>query len=641
MPVFHRRRAVLREALPCENPAHDARAARPDAAMTTPPALLEEMRAIGDLLQAGQFRPARERLERVVVEHPNFVEGLRLLAGTRLALGETAAAETLLRHALELDPDWPPTLTTLGELLLSAGRVKEAEPLLRRAATRSPADPRAAWVLARLYTDSDRPAQALEIVAPFCAGARLDAALAAQHAGALAALGRAGEAVALYGERHARAPDDPAVGQALAIALGADGRSGEAGQVAERMLKRGARTAALWLVYARGLLAEGAGSRAEEALRESVRLDPHLVEAHNSLAQQVWVRSGDLQQATASIDAALAKYAEDDALWGAKAAILQGGGDARAAYACLAPRTQRAHASPALLVRAGLAALEFDPGVALELAERALQNAPEGTSARTLLVAAQLGVGAADAALEHCEKLLLAAPDDQYLIALHTTALRLLGDARYAALCDYRSLVLPLLLTPPAPWTDLASFLGDVRSALNRLHDPDGHALLFQSLRRGTETTEDLTRSRDPAIQALFGAFAAPIERYLEHIGRGTDPLRRRNGDGWRFNGSWSVRLRDRGFHMSHVHPRGWISSACYIELPGCMADRRTEEGILSFGQPGIITSPALGPEYAIRPEPGMLVLFPSYCWHGTVPFESPQARLTVAFDSVPAARRG
>ena len=638
MPAFRRRRAVLREALPCENPAHDARAA---PSMITPPALLEEMRAVGALLQAGQFPPARARLERVVAEYPDFVEGLRLLAGTRLALGEAAGAEALLRHALELDPDWPPTLTTLGELLLAAGRTEEAEPLLQRAATRSPADPRAAWVLARLYTDSDRPAQALEIVAPFCAGARLDAALAAQHVGALTALGRAQEAVALYGERHARAPDDPAVGQALALALGADGRAGEAGQVAERMLKRGARTAALWLAYARGLLAEGAGLRAEEALRESVRLDPHLVEAHNTLAQQVWVRSGDLQQATASIDAALARYAEDDALWGAKAAILQGGGDARAAYACLAPRTQRAHAAPALLVRAGLAALEFDPGVALELAERALRSAPDGTSARTLLVAAQLGVGSAAAALEHCEQLLLASPDDQYLIALYTTALRLLGDARYAALCDYRSLVLPLMLNPPAPWADLAAFLADVRTALNRLHDPDGHALLFQSLRRGTETTQDLTRSGDPAIQALFGAFAAPIERYLQHIGRGTDPLRRRNGGGWRFNGSWSVRLRDRGFHTSHVHPRGWISSACYVELPGCMTEGRTDEGILSFGQPGIITSPPLEPEHAVRPEPGMLVLFPSYCWHGTVPFTSPQTRLTVAFDSVPAAPRG
>jgi hypothetical protein len=29
-------------------------------------------------------------------------------------------------------------------------------------------------------------------------------------------------------------------------------------------------------------------------------------------------------------------------------------------------------------------------------------------------------------------------------------------------------------------------------------------------------------------------------------------------------------------------------------------------------------------------------VLFPSYVWHGTVPFAGDQPRLTVAFDAVP-----
>jgi hypothetical protein len=66
------------------------------------------------------------------------------------------------------------------------------------------------------------------------------------------------------------------------------------------------------------------------------------------------------------------------------------------------------------------------------------------------------------------------------------------------------------------------------------------------------------------------------------------------------------------------------------------MSDERSDEGILTFGEPGIATNPALGPEYSVRPEVGMLVLFPSYFWHGTVPFRSSQARLTVAFDAVP-----
>ncbi|HVC31310.1 MAG TPA: putative 2OG-Fe(II) oxygenase, partial [Steroidobacteraceae bacterium] len=384
------------------------------------------------------------------------------------------------------------------------------------------------------------------------------------------------------------------------------------------------------------LMAEGANERAEAALRDGLRLEPRLTEAHNSLARLIWVRTGDLASATEALDEALGRFGNDDALWATKAAILQGAGDARAAFECLAPRAERAQAPPVLLVRAGLSALDFDPARALSLAQRAIRLLPDNTPARNLLAAAQLGVGDAKGALQNCEVLLARTPDDQYLIALQSTALRLMGDARYAQLCDYRNLILPLAIEPPPPWRDLPSFLADLTASLNRLHDPNGHALLFQSLRHGTETTQDLTRSADQAVRALFGAFAAPIARYLDHIGRGTDALRRRNVGRWRFNGSWSVRLRNRGFHMSHVHPRGWISSAFYVELPDVMADARTDEGVLSFGKPGILTTPPLKAEYAVRPTPGMLVLFPSYFWHGTVPFRSPQPRLTVAFDAVP-----
>jgi predicted Zn-dependent protease len=605
--------------------------------VSIPAPVLEAMRAISTQLQAGQLRAAHDRLEKIVADYPGFAEAQRLLAGTKLALGDPAAAEALLRRALELDPSWTPTYTTLGELLLAIGRGGEAEAVLQRAATAARPDPRAALMLARYYNDTGRPSQALAAAAPFCTGGKMDPELATQHAVSLIALGRQAEAISLYGTIAAATPDNPAPAQPLAIALNAAGRHAEAGQVAHRALARGFRTATLCLTYAKSLMAEGSNARAETALRDCLRLEPRLTEAHSSLAQLVWIRTGDLAQATEALDQALRTFANDDALWATKAAILQGAGDARGAYECLRPQAERAQAPPVLLVRAGLSALDFDSAKALSLAERAMRALPDNSSARSLLAAAQLGVGDARAALHNCEALLAQAPDDQYLIALQTTALRLLGDERYAQMCDYRNLILPLPIEPPAPWSDLAGFLADLVASLNRLHDPNGHALLFQSLRHGTETTQDLTRSTDKAIRGLFEAFAAPIRRYLEHIGRGTDALRRRNAGNWRFNGSWSVRLRNRGFHMSHVHPRGWISSAFYVELPEVMAEARTDEGVLSFGKPGILTAPALEPEFSVRPTPGMLVLFPSYFWHGTVPFQSPQPRLTVAFDAVPA----
>src|SRR6266853_5289968 len=414
------------------------------AAMT--PALLDAMRRINELLRAGSFRAAHDQLETILAANPGFVEALRLLAGTKQALGDAAAAEELLRRALTLDPNWTPTLATLGELLLGSGRASEAEALLQRAAGGSPPYPRAALLLARYYNDTGRPDRALAVADPVCLSGKADAELTAQHISALLALGRQEEAVAGYRSLVAAAPNNLAAAQALAIALNATGQHEEAERVAHQTLARGHKTAALYNTYARSLIAQGALERAEAAVRDGLQLEPRLVEAHNSLAQLIWMRTGDVAQATAALDRALLTFANDDALWAAKAAILQGAGDARAAYACLAQWASRPQAPPTLLVRAGLAALDFDPATALTLAERALRLVPANGAARTLLVAAQLGIGDARGALTHCDTLLANAPDDQYLIALQTTAWRLLGDERYARLCDYPNLVFRLLL---------------------------------------------------------------------------------------------------------------------------------------------------------------------------------------------------
>jgi tetratricopeptide (TPR) repeat protein len=602
--------------------------------MTAPsPALLQAMQQTNSLLQAGDLRGAHDRLQSIVEQYPDYAEAVRLLGGVRQALGDIEGAEALLRKAMAIDPGWAPTLVSLGELLLNGGHHEEAIPLLQRAAQRMP---HAALLLARHYNDQQRPADALAVVAPFCNAAQAPAELVAQHIASLAALGRHNEAVAFYGARAEASVNHPAAAHALAMALAAASRHAEAESATQHALAQGHKSAAVYFTHASSLIALGKFEPAEAALRDALRQDPRHIDAHDHLARLIWMRTGDSVQATAALDEALQRFQGDEALLAAKAAILQGAGDARDAYLCLAQAAAQARAAPSLLVRAGLAALEFDPAVALALAERALQRSPSATAPRNLLTAALLGVGDARQALRHCEALLIDAPDDQYLIALQTTAWRLLGDERYEAFCDYARLVRSHTLQAPSPWPDLTHFLADVKRSLERLHNPYGHPLLFQSLRHGTETTGDLTRHADPVIQALFEAFDAPIRAYLAYIGTGADPLRRRNHGAYRFNGGWSVRLRSAGYHTHHVHPRGWISSAFYVDLPDGMASAATQDGCLAFGQPGMLTTPPLQAQHVVRPEAGRLVLFPSYFWHGTVPFHSEQTRLTVAFDVIP-----
>ncbi|HYF24092.1 MAG TPA: 2OG-Fe(II) oxygenase family protein, partial [Caulobacteraceae bacterium] len=146
-----------------------------------------------------------------------------------------------------------------------------------------------------------------------------------------------------------------------------------------------------------------------------------------------------------------------------------------------------------------------------------------------------------------------------------------------------------------------------------------------------------LTGSDDPAIKAFFKAIDAPIRRHIAGMGEGIDPTRSRKTGDYRIEGAWSVRLKPGGFHKDHFHPEGWLSSAFYVETPDSALDSAEKQGWIRFGQPPFRTEPSLPAEHFVRPKPGRLVLFPSYMWHGTVPFTTDETRMTVAFDVVPA----
>lgn len=84
------------------------------------------------------------------------------------------------------------------------------------------------------------------------------------------------------------------------------------------------------------------------------------------------------------------------------------------------------------------------------------------------------------------------------------------------------------------------------------------------------------------------------------------------------------------------------MSSAFYVSLPPSVRSQSAaggQAGCIQFGQPPLELGLGLPPRRVIRPEPGKLALFPSYMWHGTVPFEDTQPRITIAFDMVPADR--
>ncbi len=466
-------------------------------------------------------------------------------------------------------------------------------------------------------------------------GASLEALTA--RALALRAAGLREDALSVYRRAAEAWPTSAVAEHNLAALLGDLHRNAEAVGAAERARAKGGDAPETWLVLGRALQGERRLDEAQAAFGEALRRRPGWHEPLRDLAQLIWMRTGDVEAALSPVQSALARWPQHPVLTALAAKVETYGGRPEAAYARLAAACEIAgRSSPDLELAASNAAAGLRrPDRALDHAENALRLERTNVTAAVLACDAWLGLGQPQATARMAERLLQIRPDDQEVLARLATAWRLLGDQRYDVLYDYDSLVRAYTLDTPPGWPDLRSYLADLSAALNAVHGFGAHPF-DQSLRGGTQTAEDLRGHADPAIAAFFIAIDGPIRRHMAHLGGGDDPHRRRNTGDYAIAGAWSVRLRPNGFHVDHIHPMGWLSSACYLQLPASVGGGG-REGWIKFGEPGVPTSPSLPPEHFVRPEPGTVVLFPSYMWHGTVPFSGEETRLTAAFDVVPA----
>jgi tetratricopeptide (TPR) repeat protein len=564
------------------------------------PQQAQRLQVAGALLRQGRAVDAAAQLRALLGEAPELAQGHQMLGVALARTGDSAAAEDAFRAALAIDPLFAAAADGLAELMIMTGRSDEAVALLQ----------------------------------PLTGPGVSDLTLLSTLGLALRRLERVDEAIAAYERAAAVAPASAVAQHNLAGALGDAQRFAESETASRAAFSKGLDAPETWLVHARALQGQGRLDEAETAYREVIRRRPDYVDAHGELAQLIWMRTEDPQAARQAIDAAIAARPASPQLREKRAKLLEYMGDLPAAYDTLAEALSVIGENAARHALAAQVAAFFDPALALNHAERAFAMAPEDGTVLSALSQAALAAGQPERGAQAAQSLLDLKPLDQYAQALLATAWRLTGDARYSELYDYERMVGGWRLDTPAGWPSLEAYLADLAQSLETLHPFRTHPV-GQSVRHGSQTPQDLTRVDAPAVKAFFEAIDGPIRRHIAWLGDGADPLRRRSTGGYRFNGVWSIRLRPGGFHADHVHTMGWLSSACYIALPRAVESGR--EGWLKFGEPGVSTSPALAAEHFVKPEPGLLALFPSYMWHGTVPFGGDEPRLTVAFDLVPA----
>jgi len=134
---------------------------------------------------------------------------------------------------------------------------------------------------------------------------------------------------------------------------------------------------------------------------------------------------------------------------------------------------------------------------------------------------------------------------------------------------------------------------------------------------------------KKPALAALFTALLEETERYIADWAASDHPLASQGPSRIALH-SWGQISRGTGFHVAHVHYRGWATGVFYPvdpEQPG---------GELCVGRPANIAEDARGwPEAKIRPQAGMLILMPSFYTHWTAPLAQPGLRMAIAFDAL------
>ncbi|HET6906140.1 MAG TPA: tetratricopeptide repeat protein, partial [Rhodanobacteraceae bacterium] len=281
-------------------------------------------------------------------------------------------------------------------------------------------------------------------------------------------------------------------------------------------------------VLGRALMGQGRMVEAEPELREVIRANPTHLVAQSNLCELLWMRSGSVAIASAEIDAALRDHPGLSPLRISKARLLMAAEDPDGAIREIERGLAVTPDDPDLTLAATQTALGHDAERAVRYSRRAMQLMPGNPQALSAYGDALLAAGDAPQAIAVATELLRIQPDDGRGIALLASAGRIANDPRSRELFDYKNFVRTQLIDVPPGWKTLDDYLRELAEALHRLHPVSAHPV-GQSLRGGSQLELDFENMGEPAIAAFAKAIHGPISRYMEALGHGSDPMRRRN----------------------------------------------------------------------------------------------------------------
>jgi uncharacterized protein (TIGR02466 family) len=153
----------------------------------------------------------------------------------------------------------------------------------------------------------------------------------------------------------------------------------------------------------------------------------------------------------------------------------------------------------------------------------------------------------------------------------------------------------------------------------------------------GWHSRPDFLNRRDPAVSALRGWLTWALRGMIDATA-GANAF-----DGTLSASAWATICRAGAYHAPHCHPDSSWSGVYYVD-PGTPSRDQPLSGVLEFLDPraGVeaVTAPGdpYGAPFRVRPEAGLLVIFPSWLYHWVHPYGGETPRVAMSFNVTAAA---
>lgn len=602
--------------------------------MSTNPQQLLQIAATN--FQKGNLDEAERSVNQLLAQIPEQIDCLHLLALINKSRGKLTEAETLFDKCLTQDSARADIRSNLGNLYQSIGRIEEANQCYATVLNQNPDFRQARLALARILIKQNDFAVATSHASRLVEKNQQDVEALVVLGNSLKGQRQFSAAETTYKSALSLKPDYGAASHNLGALYVQTNRNDKAINQLEHAAKLGVSGPALLTNQAKALMGLGKFEEAEKLLGQEIssgNRSPVLLELITKLR---YMRKEE--NFTSAFEESIRLDPSNANLHIVYARLLQGADKFDQAETNLRQYINSYENNSAIhcaLAATQTLAGKYQEAVGnLEIAEKLDGN---NSSTLPLMIDALMCLGEAS----RCQALIAQGrnlyPNDQWYLAMEATAGRLLGNGQYEKLYNYHHFVKVYELAAPDGWDSFATFNQELLEVLKERHRFNAHPL-DQSLRHGTQTPTSLLWDSNELIQTFLQCLHKPIAEHRQQIGSDEKhPLSARNRGKSEMIGCWSVRLKQDGYHVNHVHPEGWLSSAFYVETPKEIESSDSHAGWLQFGQ-SRFPIPGVEAAHFIKPETGKLALFPSYMWHGTVPLKGTEPRTTIAFDVITVA---